>query len=197
MTRRHRRRDEGYTLVEVMMALGILAVGATGILGLQMAAIRGNQEANEFATATRTVEFWLDRYRMDALSWRTGGRGTTVDATTFANTEYFRMMPPGGSTGWGTPPAAGAGSFPSADQLSFHGNPQPAPGSPLPVFCTQSNLTWVYAGTAIRVDVRTYWQRRTPSAAAGALACPRNPTSADYHFVHGSTLVRWTPELRR
>jgi len=197
MTRRQTRRREGYTLVEVMMALGILAAGATGILALQMAAIRGNQEANEFATATRTVQLWLDRYRMDALSWRTGGLDTTPSAALFANTEYFRTMPPVGASGWATPPAAAAGSFPDADQLSFHGNPQPAPGSPLPVFCTQSNLTWVYAGTAIRVHVRTDWRRPSPHAAARGLPRPRHPPSADYHFVHGSTLVRWTPELRR
>jgi type IV pilus assembly protein PilV len=191
---RSTRKLSGYTLVEVMLAVGILAVGATGILGLQGAAIRGNQEANEYATATRTVEMWLDRYRMDALSWRTGGAGTLPSSALFANTEFMRGMPAVGATGWLPPPAARTGSFASASQLSFHGNPSPPPGAPTPVYCVQSNLAWVYDGTAVRVDVRAFWRRRGWQNSDGALNCPAAPNRTDYHIVQASTLVRWTPE---
>lgn len=180
------------------MALGILAVGATGIIGLQQATIRGNQEANEFATATRTAEMWLDRYRMDALAWRSGGSGTLPSPVLFSATELMQGMPAVGSTGWHFPAAVRPGSFPPASQLSFHGNPSPAPGSPTPIFCTQANLTWVYDATAIRVDVRVAWRRRGFAAAgATALACPAAPDRRDYHFVQASTLVRWNPENPR
>lgn len=191
------RRRAGYTLVEVMLAVGVLAVGATGILGLQGMAIRGNQEANEYATATRTVEFWLDRYRLDALAWRTGGAGTLPSPTLFANTELMQAMPATGSSGWHFPVAARPGSFPAANQLSFNGNPAVTPGAPMPVFCTQSNLTWVYDGTAIRVDVQTYWRRRGLMNSATSLECPPLPPREDYHLVRASTLVRWNPENPR
>lgn len=174
------------------MALGILAVGATGIVGLQQAAIRGNQEANEFSIATRTAELWLDRYRMDALAWRVGGPGTVFSAAMFANTELMRGMPAVGSTGWHFPVPA-TGSFPPAHQLAFHGNPAPGSG-PRPFFCTQSNLSWVYDSTAIRVDVRVYWRRRNVLGASGALECPATPNRLDYHIVQASTVIRWTPE---
>jgi hypothetical protein len=64
----------------------------------------------------------------------------------------------------------------------------------VPVFCTQSRLRWVYDGTAIRVDVRTFWRRRGPTSTEGALVCPDAPDRLNYHVVQGSTLVRWTPE---
>lgn len=197
MTRRRRQRSEGYTLIEVMMALGILAVGATGVLGLQMAAIRGNQEANEFATATRTVEFWLDRYRMDALAWRTGGSGTLPSPVLFAGTEFMQAMPGVGSSGWYFPTAARPGSFAAASQLAFNGNPAAPVGAPTPMFCTQANLTWVYDATALRVDVRVFWRRDGWRATATTLVCPAAPDRLDYHIMQGSTLVRWSPEAPR
>lgn len=195
--RRRAASVAGYTLVEVMLAVAILAVGATGILGLQAAAIRGNQEANEFATATRTVELWLDRYRMDALAWRTGGAGTLPSSALFASTEFMQAMPTVGSSGWVAPPAARPGSFGPATQLSFHGNPSAAPGAPTPVYCTQANMSWVYDGTAVRIDVRTFWRRRGWQNTEGALNCPAAPNRSDYHIVQASTLVRWTPENPR
>lgn len=188
-----RRSRAGFNLVEVMMAVAILAVGATGILGLQTAAIRGNQEANEYATATRTVEFWLDRYRLDALAWRQGGSGTLPSPVLLANTELLRVIPAAGGTGWIVPTTTSP-TFPAASQLSFNGNPLPPPGAPTPIFCTQSNLRWVYDATAIRVDVRTFWRRRGYTATATALACPAAPDRVNYHIVQASTLVRWTPE---
>ncbi len=195
-TRRKARSRAGYTLVEVMLALGVLAVGAAGIVGIQGLAIRGNQEASELATASRTVEFWLDRFRMDALAWRTGGSGTMPSGTMFANTELMRAMPATGSTGWFAPTAVRATSFPAAAQLAANGNPIVTSGAPTPVFCTQANLTWVYDGTAIRVDVRTAWRRRNGSA-TGALTCPASPDRVGYHIVSASTLIRWNPENPR
>lgn len=190
------RKNEGYTLVEVMMAVAILAVGATGILGLQGMAIRGNQEANEYATATRTVEMWLDRYRMDALAWRSGGPGVLASPVLMASTELMTAMPAAGGTGWHFPTTTSA-AFPAATQLSFHGNPRAAPGAPTPIFCTQANLQWLYDATALRVDVRTFWRRRGVASGATTLTCPAVPNRLDYHIVAGSTLVRWTPENPR
>lgn len=193
---RRRRGRAGFNLIEVMMAVAILAVGATGILGLQTAAIRGNQEANEYATATRTVEFWLDRYRMDALGWRTGGAGTLPSPVLLANTELLRVIPAVGGTGW-IEPTITSPTFAAASRMSFNGNPLPPPGAPTPIFCTQANLRWVYDATAIRVDVRTLWRRRGYTSTATALVCPATAAAVDrvnYHMVQASTLVRWNPQ---
>lgn len=182
------KRRHGYTLVEVMMAIAILAVGATGIMGLQQAATRGNQEANEMGTATRIAEMWLDRFRLDALNWRPGGPGIASVAATFANTQYMRLMPTAGGTGWFVPPA-GAG-LPAAATLGFNGNP--SAGGTMH-YCTQAQINWVRPGTTMRADVRVFWRRRQWTSAAGAEVCPLAPNRIDYHMVNATTVLRWTP----
>lgn len=191
--RAHRRsRTQGYTLVEVMMAMAILAVGATGIMSLQTAATRGNQEANEMGTATRISEWWLDRLRLDALNWRIGGAGTLPSPAMFANTQYMRAMPAVGGTPWFVPAAAtAAAGLPDANRLGFNGNPGTAAGTAH--FCTQAQLTWVYPGSALRADVRVFWRRRQWTSAAGAEACPAAPDRLDFHMVSASTILRYTP----
>ncbi|GAB4204172.1 MAG: hypothetical protein OHK0013_18900 [Sandaracinaceae bacterium] len=197
LSRTRRSRRVGYTLVEVMLAVAVLAVGATAILGLQEAAIRGNQEANEHAVATRIAEMWLDRFRIDALSWTQGGSGVMPSPAMFAQTQFMRAMPAAGSTGFFFPAPATPGTFTPAAALSFQGNPNGAPGSPTPIYCTQANLSWVYPGTAIRVDVRVYWPRRSWMAGANRLECPAAPAIDQYHMVSAATVLRWTPAAPR
>jgi type IV pilus assembly protein PilV len=191
------RRRAGYTLVEVMLAVAVLAVGATAILGLQEAAIRGNQEANEHAIATRVAEMWLDRFRIDALSWTQGGAGVLPSPATFAQTQFMRGMPAAGSTGFFFPAPATPGGFTPAAGLSFQGNPTAAPGAPTPIYCTQANLSWVFPGTAIRADVRVYWPRRSWANGATTLECPADPPLEQYHMVSAATVLRWTPAAPR
>lgn len=186
----HRRsRTDGYTLVEVMMAMAILAVGATGIMSLQTAATRGNQEANEMGTATRISEWWLDRLRVDALNWQIGGPGVLPSPAMFANTLYLDAMPAVGGTGWFAPNEAGV--LFAGHELGFNGNP--AGGAGIVHFCTHAQLTWVYPGTAMRADVRVFWRRRQWTSAAGAAACPAVPPRLDFHMVSASTILRYTP----
>ncbi|MCS6857819.1 MAG: prepilin-type N-terminal cleavage/methylation domain-containing protein [Deltaproteobacteria bacterium] len=195
--RRPKHRGHGFNLVEVMVAVGVLAVGATGILGIQVAAIRGNQEAQEMATASRIVEMWLERFRLDALGWGPGG------VAGLANASYLRAIPATGTTGWFEPVSTNPAfrfPLPDAHVLPYTGNPSAAPGAPQPVFCTQVNLQWVYNGSAIRVDVRTYWRKRGPAGVRGPLACNAGREAIDltqFHVVRGSTLVRWNPESPR
>ncbi len=192
--RAHRRsRTQGYTLVEVMMAMAILAVGATGIMSLQTAATRGNQEANEMGTATRISEWWLDRLRLDALNWRLGGPGALPSPAMFANTQYMGAMPAVGGTAWFVPTeTTAAAGLPDANQLGFNGNPGTAAGTVH--FCTQVQLTWVYPGTALRADVRVFWRRRQWTSTAGVAACPEVPPRLDFHVVSASTILRYTPQ---
>ena len=172
------------------MAMAILAIGATGIMSLQQAATRGNEEAAAMGTATRIAEMWLDRLRLDALNWRQGGPGVAALPIAFADTQYLRALPAVGGTPWAFPVAATAASLPAANQLGWNGNPQGA--GPIH-FCTQTRFNWVRPGTTLRSDVRVYWRRRQWSSGAGADVCPVNPNRLDYHMVSASTLLRYTP----
>ncbi|MEZ4302225.1 MAG: prepilin-type N-terminal cleavage/methylation domain-containing protein [Polyangiaceae bacterium] len=69
--RARRKLARGYTMVEVMMALGVLAVGATGVVLMQKVVIVGNASARSIASGSALAERWMERLRADAMVWNT------------------------------------------------------------------------------------------------------------------------------
>jgi type IV pilus assembly protein PilV len=59
-------RMTGFSLVELLVAVLILAVGLTGLAGLQIAGIRGNQTAYHRSVATQLAYDIADRMRSNA-----------------------------------------------------------------------------------------------------------------------------------
>lgn len=68
MSAKHRR---GYTMIEVMMALAILAIGAAGVVAMEKAAVVGNASAKSIATATALATRWAERLHADSMVWNT------------------------------------------------------------------------------------------------------------------------------
>jgi prepilin-type N-terminal cleavage/methylation domain-containing protein len=57
------RRQEGFSLIEVLVALVILAVGLLGLATFQITAIRGNAIASKWTVATELAQDRLERFR--------------------------------------------------------------------------------------------------------------------------------------
>jgi type IV pilus assembly protein PilV len=164
----------GFTVVEVMMALAVLTLGAVTVVSIQKATLIANVNARNIATATEIAQGWIERVRLDAQSWtNTGG------------------IPNIGNTAWLQNATSVPGWF--APQATFVSNPQPA-GVPIadvtgadlsnasdplaPAFCTQMRLIgfglqnpnmWALA-RLVRVEVRVYWDKR-----GAALNCTVSP----------------------
>ncbi len=186
------RTREGFTLVEVMMAIAVLTVGALGILSLQRAAINGNSNARQMTTATTVTRSWIERVRRDALGWQNNAMSGV------RTTEYLVSLPEGpGTSGWVTPPVSAlTGASPASD---WYGNEVAtiADGR----FCTNLQLTWVVPGELVRVDVRTWWPKRgafddrfAGCAVGREIAVTNELEAADVpslHAVYASTTVRW------
>ena len=68
----HRRR-QGFTLVEVMVSLGIMTIGAMAVLAMQQQIIRGNMHARQLTTATQIAQNVIERLKIDSLSWTAAG----------------------------------------------------------------------------------------------------------------------------
>lgn len=199
-THRHpRRKQAGYTLIEVMMALGVLTAGAVGIMAMMQASTRGNMEAREMATATQVTQRWVERLRRDAVNWTASSR--TISPTIMARTQYLRLVPnPGTVASWAVPvPPATSTDSAHAD---FYGRDTAV--ATQRYFCTNVRLEWLYVGRSVRADVRTWWLRRQGASdndasrtALGQCAPGTDPNTltGDWRvrMVYASTVVRWTP----
>ena len=70
MMRRQRKGERGYTVVEVMSAMTLIAIGAAGVIGMQRVTIQGGMDARNFDVATNIAREWQSRLQRDAaLNW--------------------------------------------------------------------------------------------------------------------------------
>lgn len=201
-TRRHhtraRRSRAGYTLIEVMMAVAVLAAGAVGIMALQQATMRGNLEARQIATATHLAQTWIERLQRDSVGWSAGGPTVVFGPTILARTQYLNRVPArGAAPTWFVPVPPVAGT----ESASFDHWGRDTRVAAQMAYCTNVRLQWVYQTQAMRADVRVWWARTGPSANTTGLAgCgggldPNTLTNrlSDVRFVYASTVLRWTP----
>lgn len=196
-------RRHGYTLIEIMTALAILMIGATGIFAIQTGATVANMEARRMATAAQVSQTVLERIRRDALLWRSGG--ATMDATALVGTAYLSAAPPNGDpvTAWMNAPVVRNADPREGFAFDYYGRDVDPGDVDAIAYCAQYRLDWVTYGETLRADVRVYFPRRSdpgdvadPSAYLG---CPDGITDlsssyrADLSFAHTTTNVRWTP----
>jgi prepilin-type N-terminal cleavage/methylation domain-containing protein len=71
--------EAGFSLIEVLMALTILAIGLLGLALLQTTAIKGNAIASKSSIATQIAQDKLEWFRNQAWTHpRTAGRSQTT-----------------------------------------------------------------------------------------------------------------------
>lgn len=82
MTRRTPSR--GFTIIEVLVAVAITAIGFAAIFSLQIGSMQGNIEARELAAATNLAERYVAQLRSEAYMWTTGLRPPADSTPTLA-----------------------------------------------------------------------------------------------------------------
>lgn len=163
MSAGHARRaaSGGYTLIEVMAALGVLAIGATGVLALQKATLISNTNARNLTIANNVAMTWAERLRVDALQWNDPMRVPDL-----AGTDWLRLTNTSPFPAKVTPPAVGElGAAPSADV--FGTDILAGDTTSQPAFCTHVRLRQFNdpaTGTRIwdsliRAEIRVIWER--------------------------------------
>lgn len=193
------KRTGGYTLIEVMMAVVIMVIGATGILAMQGASVRSNQDAGETTTAVNFATTWVERIKRDASRrWTASGTTRMLNSPYLrATTDYFVPEPPDARESWG----ANYFGFETRTASNIY-------------YCVNVRGTVAHAYNpvtpaapdldndinALRVDVRVWWYRwgnaadRTTGPACTATAGVLNAAQiADWnirkHYL--STVVSW------
>ena len=180
------------------MAIGVLTVGAVGIMAMIQASTRGNLEARQMSTGTMLAQRWVERLRRDGLHWTRSS--TVLDPTLLTNTDYLNQVPtPADVPSWFVPaPPITHGEHANFD---FYGQDT---SDPLEMrYCTNVRLEWLYVGQAMRADVRVWWLRREsgaedPTRAQLAGCAPGvDPDTLTNDFrvrmAYASTVIRYTP----
>lgn len=133
-------RRTGFTLVEVMIAMALFAVGMVGVSYMQSASVRSNQDAYESMVATNFARTWMERIKRDAVGWTSAGDPqTNLMFATRPEAALANYFVPGA---WLAPPAA----------------PQIAPQAPRPLDLLEShgaNYRGVEVGSFDPIEQRT------------------------------------------
>lgn len=191
-TRRARRR--GYTVVEVMSAMTLFAIGAAGVIGMQRAIVQGGIDARSFDMASNIAREWQHRLQRDALQW------TTPDSTTTAsNIDNTLWLKSSNIDGTWKVPAVGpnnqiAGYSAAFDILGHDIKPDSADR----MYCVQYRLAWIASqdGPAplLRAEIRVFWSRLEYGPAACDDTTVSSATNQNkYHFVNVTTAIRGNP----
>src|SRR5262245_539156 len=70
-----RRAREGVTMIEVVAALGLLALGVAGVMAVQKTVIASGAHARNLAAANAIAMAWAERLRVDGVQWIEPGPG--------------------------------------------------------------------------------------------------------------------------
>lgn len=194
LIRRGARAKRGYTAVELVLSLAVLAVGSAGIITMQRVTAEANRHAKSLAVATHIAQSWLDQLVADSSLWQASGDLTqTTWLKEVTRTGWFRPTHDAGRD-WG-------------DAFDVLGNPLTlADVAARGAFCSDLRLVRLYPdstptlpGTGlIRAEVRVYWLRDATPDVAGIpnQPCGWTPAQVDnasslraFHFVFMSTAI--------
>jgi prepilin-type N-terminal cleavage/methylation domain-containing protein len=208
---RGRRGDRlGYTMVEVMMGMSLLAIGAAAVISMQRASIQSNLEARKLDMANSIAREWLERLRRDATQWTLPtGTNTTSNYGNALLLSTYLAIGASQTTAWSYPSAYLASAtvpdgvspgfdilgrdLKATDILGTASVPSKA------IFCTNIRLNWLVPNYLIRTEVRVLWLRLLSSGANTADWCNQanaNTVTGDtshYHFIYAVSAVGKNP----
>ena len=159
----HAREARGFTMIEVMMALTVLAIGMLGIIALQKTTVVSNQEAQQITVGNAIARTWIERLQRDAARWTSPS--PLRPTSDIANTAWLNAVGGFTSTGsWFRPPASTLEPLvsPAFDRNGDDVLLTDTVGMvDKAIYCTHVRLRWVYPNEMIRAEVRVFWARRT------------------------------------
>ena len=159
----------GYTMVEVMMGLSILAIGSVSIIGLQKYAAMGTMTSRHITSASAISAGVLEAMNAESLSWVGNGAPAAVpDPALMPWLGSALLAADTLSEGLWTRPTIVAGTF---NAFTIEGVPMDsgAPTAPT-AYCSHVRAAWLglqdqiilgddLDAKAVRVEVRTFWAK--------------------------------------
>lgn len=182
MERPAAKSRRGFTLLEVMMAMAVITIGAGALIGMQTMTARANAQARNVTIATDIAQTWAERLKLDALSW--------TQLNGFGNTIWLGNSTANMGT-WITPGTAAG--VPLRSYAFDRFGRDIAPGATGLFFCVAYQYAWVAPPNvadpdeppAMRVDIRVFW----PREGTGAVATCTPPADQTNYYIVGLPIV--------
>jgi prepilin-type N-terminal cleavage/methylation domain-containing protein len=197
------RRRQAFTLIEVMVSIGVMTIAALAIFAMQQQLLRANAHARQLTVATQIAQNWIERLKLDALRWNR--------AEDPAGTTYLKnISAPNTIVGFFTIPldkaVRGGTTRIVSNSFNWFGDDlDTTNGAPAGlVYCASHRLNWVFENKrVIRADVRVWWARDGMGtdiskdfpvcADDDAALNPGGDHFERYHMVYLSTVLRASP----
>ena len=192
------RRASGFTIVEVIVSMGVMVIGVMAIVGLQSHTVHVNSFARQLSTANEIAQSWLERMKQDGQSWvrRADATSGLSPIQELSRTQWLQQVNAAPGFFQGIPMGAN-----TSGAYDFRGTELLAGSGVAPFFCTSFKPQWVYPGVSMRVDVRVYWPRERSSAIVSCIDTdgPLNPGGAlvnRFHILYLSTVINYVRPIR-
>lgn len=193
-----RARRRGYTVVEILSAMTLFAIGAAGVIGMQRVTIQGGADARAFDMATNIAREWQSRLQRDSLRWT---EPNTVVPTSNLDTATLWLGSTNVDGNWRVP-VVGPQVFGYSAAFDLLGH-DIVPADPDHMFCVQYRLSWIAPPGApaslnvtaiMRAEIRVFWSRLELAPANCAdLTVFDAANQNKYHFVVVTTAIRGNP----
>ncbi len=95
---RRLRSKRGYTAVEVLSSMVLLAIGAAGVIGMQKVTISGGMDARRFDIASNIANEWAEILQRDASFW-VGPNALGSSQNNIGQTKYLQDVLSGSCNG--------------------------------------------------------------------------------------------------
>ena len=174
MMRNRKLATAGFTLIEVLISLGLLSVGTLGVLSMQQATLYANRTSRRMAMAQYVADKVMQRVELDSLAWTRAG----INVPELANRAFLGELANEQTTsGWFRPVSGNNVNdvITSADEDYYEYNAFDQFGKDVAdeddaKFCVHMRATWVERYSSARVDVRVIWLREDLSSSDDAVA---------------------------
>jgi prepilin-type N-terminal cleavage/methylation domain-containing protein len=204
----------GYTAIEVLMAMTVMAIGGAAVITMQKTSVTANLDARRADVANSIARTWVERLQRDAMAWTQPGpasAGNNIGNALIINEVVA------GSGKWFLPVQEAGITVPETMSPAFDILGRDLPGPPPfanPDFCVNVRLTWLNQtalapfGDLIRADVRVLWPIGIINSYPGfcntttaALADPNtdpnatrdpnaDPSAPVFHTIYVTTSIR-------
>lgn len=200
-------KRQGFTLVEVMVSLGVMTIGAMALFGMQAQTTRANTRARDLTVAMQIAQNVIERLKLEALAWN---NVTSVPADDLLNAPLllrittnplsaFTDLPARVSTTAGVTRTLSNAFDYFGDDIALTG--ASATDLARVRFCASNRLSWIFENNrAMRADVRVWWTKEAPSrsilgdfplcADDNVKLNPGGDSYDSYHVVYLSTVLR-------